>query len=77
MADLPSLLRDARGPRTVISVAVTSGVSRRSIQHYEAGRIVPPLHLLIDLMDALGCSLATRRAILAAHMAAEAAKGSP
>lgn len=73
---LSTLLVSARGQRTVTSLAVAAKVSRRSIQHYEAGRIVPPMPILLTLLDAYGVSAKVRNDILTAHMAASR-KGVP
>ena len=73
MADLSSLLIEARGPRTVTSVAAAANVSRRTINVIERGP-VPTLSSLIQILNALGVGASARRAMLDAHMAATAAK---
>jgi transcriptional regulator with XRE-family HTH domain len=72
MTTLAALLVSARGPRTVTSIAAASGLSRRTINLYERGQ-VPTLMSLVKLADALGLSLAARREVLAAHVAATTA----
>lgn len=67
---LSTLLVTARGQRTVTSLSTAAGVSRRSIQHYEKGRIVPPMPILLRLLDAYGVGTKGRNDILTAHMAA-------
>lgn len=55
---LGALLRDARGDRSILEVAVTAGVSPETLRKVETGRIATPAFPTIALLaQTLGLSL--------------------
>jgi len=64
-APLSSLLCAARGALSTSEVAARAGVSVRSIQHYEAGRL-PRRAVLLKVLSACRCGAPAKAAILAA-----------
>jgi transcriptional regulator with XRE-family HTH domain len=56
---LGQLLRDARGPRSMVEIAAASGVPTETLRKIETGRIATPAFFTVAaLADALGLSLA-------------------
>jgi transcriptional regulator with XRE-family HTH domain len=55
---LGRLLRDARGPRSMVEVAAASGVPTETLRKIETGRIATPAFFTVAaLADALGLPL--------------------
>ena len=56
---LGSLLREARGPRSMADIAAVSGVPAETLRKIETGRIATPAFFTVAaLAEALGLSLA-------------------
>ncbi|GAA5121896.1 helix-turn-helix domain-containing protein [Pseudonocardia adelaidensis] len=57
---LGTLLRDARGDRSLVDVAAAAGISAETLRKIETGRIPTPAFFTVAaLADALGLSLDT------------------
>ncbi|GAA3819226.1 helix-turn-helix transcriptional regulator [Sphaerisporangium flaviroseum] len=65
---LGSLLREARGARSMAEVAATAGISAETLRKIETGRIPTPAFFTVSaLAEALGISLDSLATICADH----------
>ncbi|MEU8267995.1 helix-turn-helix transcriptional regulator [Sphaerisporangium sp. NPDC049002] len=65
---LGSLIRQARGDRSMAEVATAAGISAETLRKIETGRIPTPAFFTVSaLAEALGISLDTLAAVCAEH----------
>ncbi|EHR53829.1 putative transcriptional regulator [Saccharomonospora marina XMU15] len=67
---LGSLLRDARGSRSMVQVAAEAGISVETLRKIETGRIpTPAFFTVVAVADAVGVSLDSLRDAVTAEAA--------